>query len=41
MGRKLPSVGRLYVDEDQLESLRAFAGKRDPVWKAANARFPN
>ncbi len=32
-GRKLASVDRLYGSEDQLEGARAFAEKRDPVWK--------
>ncbi len=32
-GRKLPSVDRLYSSEDQLEGARAFAEKRDPLWK--------
>ena len=32
-GRKLPSVDRLYDSEDQLEGARAFAEKRDPVWR--------
>ena len=31
--RQLPSVDRLYSSEDQLEGARAFAEKRDPVWK--------
>jgi crotonobetainyl-CoA hydratase len=31
--RHLPSVDRLYSSEDQLEGARAFAEKRDPVWK--------
>jgi len=30
---QLPSVDRLYRSEDQLEGARAFAEKRDPVWK--------
>jgi crotonobetainyl-CoA hydratase len=31
--RKLPTVDRLYGSEDQLEGARAFAEKREPVWK--------
>lgn len=31
--RQMPSVDRLYSSEDQLEGARAFAEKRDPVWK--------
>ncbi len=31
--RQLPSVDVLYSSEDQLEGARAFAQKRDPVWK--------
>lgn len=31
--RQLPSVDRLYDSEDQAEGARAFAEKRDPVWK--------
>ncbi|MEM6305437.1 MAG: carnitinyl-CoA dehydratase [Pseudomonadota bacterium] len=31
--RKLRSVDVLYASEDQLEGARAFAEKRDPVWK--------
>ena len=31
--RQLASVDRLYSSEDQLEGARAFAEKRDPVWK--------
>jgi crotonobetainyl-CoA hydratase len=30
---QLPTVERLYNSEDQLEGARAFAEKRDPVWK--------
>ena len=31
--RQLASVDQLYSSEDQLEGARAFAEKRDPVWK--------
>jgi crotonobetainyl-CoA hydratase len=31
--RQLPTVDRLYDSDDQLEGARAFAEKRDPVWK--------
>lgn len=31
--RRLPSIDRLYTSEDQLEGARAFAEKRDPVWR--------
>ncbi|KAG1649152.1 Carnitinyl-CoA dehydratase [Nymphon striatum] len=31
--RQLPSVDVLYSSEDQMEGARAFAEKRDPVWK--------
>ncbi|MFA3920150.1 carnitinyl-CoA dehydratase [Ruegeria hyattellae] len=31
--RQLHSVDTLYASEDQLEGARAFAEKRDPVWK--------
>lgn len=30
---QLPTVERLYTSEDQLEGARAFAEKRDPIWK--------
>ena len=30
---QLASVDALYRSEDQLEGARAFAEKRDPVWK--------
>ena len=30
---KLPTVKTLYSSEDQKEGARAFAEKRDPVWK--------
>lgn len=32
--RQMPTVDKLYSSEDQLEGARAFAEKRDPVWKA-------
>ncbi len=31
--RQMPTVDRLYSSDDQLEGARAFAEKRDPVWK--------
>ena len=31
--RQLGTVDRLYGSEDNLEGARAFAEKRDPVWK--------
>ncbi len=31
--KKFPTVTTLYSSEDQLEGARAFAEKRDPVWK--------
>jgi crotonobetainyl-CoA hydratase len=31
--RQLRTVDRLYSSEDQLEGARAFAEKREPVWK--------
>ena len=33
MRREFSSVAKLYSSEDQLEGARAFAEKRDPVWK--------
>ena len=31
--RQLATVDRLYASDDNLEGARAFAEKRDPVWK--------
>jgi len=31
--RQMPTVDRLYSSEDQLEGARAFAEKREPVWR--------
>ena len=31
--RQLPTVDILYGSEDNMEGFRAFAEKRDPVWK--------
>jgi crotonobetainyl-CoA hydratase len=33
MRRSFPTVATLYASEDQLEGARAFAEKRDPVWR--------
>jgi crotonobetainyl-CoA hydratase len=33
MQRGFPTVATLYASEDQLEGARAFAQKRDPVWR--------
>ncbi|MEL7374113.1 MAG: carnitinyl-CoA dehydratase, partial [Pseudomonadota bacterium] len=31
--RTFPTIATLYASDDQLEGARAFAEKRDPVWK--------
>ena len=31
--RQLATVDRLYASDDQKEGARAFAEKRDPIWK--------
>jgi crotonobetainyl-CoA hydratase len=32
-GREFDTIDTLYSSEDQLEGARAFAEKRDPIWK--------
>ena len=32
-GKGIPAVNTLYASEDLLEGTRAFAEKRDPVWR--------